>query len=493
MKSGCYCKLKLDVNGNTFTADNKKVPECFSGKFRKLHKLKGKENRLKVTYANKLELLSSFCCNINAGIDTTPSNLILLISAAYFMGIQISNSNSILSNFNKTFLDQETTEWNFSELVEALKQCQNLLPAKNPPFLLQKISDSFTFRLASIVISTPFPCSSSLQCSSDSSSTTRIGSSTHWWFEELVFLNARFFDKLVRHMVFLKLDHSIILKFIIFYFKSRLLTLSTQAERHKIVEVVIDLLVLLDRKNLSCKALFEILRIVMRLQRIKKCSKLKLERLIGSKLDQVTIDQLLIPSREYSAYDVNLVLRLVEAYVLESWMVFPDRIKKVGSLIDSYLMEVAADFRLRPSKFAALLMVLPDSARESNDKLYRAIDLYLQVHTELREEETIRLCCALNHEKLSPEALKHLAGNSKFLGRQAVQDFVVDLQEYDLKKKNVMSKKKYARKHKHLTKFGHLDKDLQQMESKSMKMSNVMALPIVCNKAKSRYLPKFCK
>ncbi|XP_065879540.1 BTB/POZ domain-containing protein At3g22104-like [Euphorbia lathyris] len=296
-----------------------------------------------------------------------------------------------------------------------------------------------------------------------------ISTSTPRWFEDLVFFNVRFFDKLVKTMLFQKLDQSTIFKLLIFYLKSQLLSASVQAERREIVEIVIDLLALLDRSSLSCKGLFEILRTISRLKGITKCCRLKLERLIGSKLDQATIDQLLIPSRKYCAYDVNLVRRLVDTYIIECRMFFPDRMKKVGSLIDSYLIEVAADCRLRPSKFTALATVLPDFARESNDKLYRAIDLYLQVHTELREDETIRLCCALNREKLSPEALKHLAQNSKFPGRKAVQDFVVHLQQSELKNKNFISRKKYARKHNHLTKIGNL-------ESK-----------------KIRYLPKFCK
>jgi hypothetical protein len=39
---------------------------------------------------------------------------------------------------------------------------------------------------------------------------------------------------------------------------------------------------------------------------------------------------------------------------------------------------------------------------------------FAQVHAELGEEERASVCCALNHEKLSPEALKDLSRNSKF-------------------------------------------------------------------------------
>jgi hypothetical protein len=55
------------------------------------------------------------------------------------------------------------------------------------------------------------------------------------------------------------------------------------------------------------------------------------------------------------------------------------RLRKVGVLVDLYITEVAPDPCLRPSKFLALAMVLPDAARDSYDELYRAIDMYLEV------------------------------------------------------------------------------------------------------------------
>jgi len=52
---------------------------------------------------------------------------------------------------------------------------------------------------------------------------------------------------------------------------------------------------------------------------------------------------------------------------------------KVGDLMDKYLIEIAADTHLRPSRFLALVESLPDYARECDDGLYRAVDIYLEV------------------------------------------------------------------------------------------------------------------
>jgi hypothetical protein len=51
----------------------------------------------------------------------------------------------------------------------------------------------------------------------------------------------------------------------------------------------------------------------------------------------------------------------------------------VGNLIDDYLAEVAPDVNVKPSKFQTLAEFLPDIARVSEDRLYRAVDIYLKV------------------------------------------------------------------------------------------------------------------
>ena len=47
--------------------------------------------------------------------------------------------------------------------------------------------------------------------------------------------------------------------------------------------------------------------------------------------------------------------------------------------MDSYLTEVSRDRNLSLTKFQVLAEALPESARTSDDGLYRAIDSYLKV------------------------------------------------------------------------------------------------------------------
>ncbi|XP_039051049.1 BTB/POZ domain-containing protein At3g22104-like [Hibiscus syriacus] len=226
-------------------------------------------------------------------------------------------------------------------------------------------------RLASPIVASPYTSSSensSFQCSSDTRSSYSIRNNSYhvsWWFEDLL-------------------------------------------------------------SFLSCKLLFDIYRVASSLK-ISKHYESILENLIGLQLDQATIDFFLVPSpqKKLYMYDVNLVLRLVNAFQNEqSCCQSLIRFRKVASLLDSYLVEVSADYYLNPSKFAALVLLLPDSARESHDRLFQAIDIYLQVHGGICEAPKMRICSALNYANLSTDALRHLARNSKSPSRIAIQGFL---------------------------------------------------------------------
>ncbi|XP_057986363.1 BTB/POZ domain-containing protein At3g22104-like [Hevea brasiliensis] len=477
--------------------------------------------------------MARFCYN-NGAIEITPANIVLLNCSAYFMEMGSNSSGSTAPNLvGQTEKSLEgITYWTWSDLLMALKQCQDSFPVTNSSLVLEKVLDSLIAKLALPTVASPFRCSLdnfSSQFSFDISSTcsTRNNCSlTTRWFEDLLFLNVNLFDKMIRIMVSQKLDQATIFKFLIFYLKSKLLSAGLP-EKRQITEKVISLLSLLDRSCLSCKGLFDILRIISSLKRIGKCYKLKLERLIGSQLDQATLDHLLVPSphRKHYMYDVNLVLRLAEAYLRQGWMTL-SRLTKVGSLMDAYLIEVAPDFLLKPSKFAALVSVLPDSARESSDRLFQAIDLYLEVHTRLCEEEKMRLCCALNYEKLSAETLQHLAQNSKFPSRRSLQVFISQQSKHSSSISNHMYSFKRldefrfcsaskpnesdregtneqvrpcARKHRETR---NLKKHLQQMQCRVAELEKVCKamqsqMPNVtkkrlCNSGKVRSLPKLC-
>ncbi|KAK8642170.1 hypothetical protein V6N13_011527 [Hibiscus sabdariffa] len=425
------CDLEVDVNGEEVFMVDKKTVASFSKRFAKLFgNLMDDTGDLKVVFhdfpggAEGFELIARFCYN-NGTTEITPANIVLLNCAAQFMEMESS-----LLNQTKKSLDG-ISFWSWSELLVALKECQDLLSPSKPSLILDKVLDCVIGRLASPIVASPYTSSSensSFRCSSDTRSSYSIKnnpSHVSRWFEDLLFLNIDLIYKVVKMMVSQHFDHATIIKFLLRYQRSRFL-IATASEKCRIMEVIINLLTLLDRSSLSCKLLFDIYRVASSLKIRKQCKSI-LENLIGLQLDQATIDCLLVPppQKKHYMYDVNLLLRLVNAFHSEpSPCLSPVRLRKVASLLDSYLVEVSADSYLNPSKFAELVLLLPDSARESHDRLFQAIGIYLQIHDGICEAQKMRICSALNYAKLSTDALRHLARNSKFPSRIAIQGFL---------------------------------------------------------------------
>ncbi|XWS54288.1 hypothetical protein CRYUN_Cryun10bG0077600 [Craigia yunnanensis] len=442
------CDLEVDVNGEeTFLLD-KKIICSFSGRLSKLFGKSTSAKRNKVIFhdfpggAENFELISRFCYD-NGKIDINPSNISLLYSAAQFMEMNnsVSGNCNLLEKTKKSI--EEISYWTWPDLLVALKHCQDLEQVATSSGILEKCLDSLVGRLAmtseaSPCASTSSPDSSGFRLSCDTRSTESLKNSISratWCFEDLSVLSPNLIEMLIKSMVSRKCNHVIISRFLFYYQKAKFYTASSD-EKRKVSEIVIDMLYTLDPSSISCKSLFGILRVVPSLN-ISKSSRNKLESLIGSQMDQATLDDLLIPSPYGTSYlyDVNLVLRFLKAFLHGGgWQLSPMRMKKVASLVDLYIAEVAADPCLKSSKFLALVVALPDSSRDSWDELYHAMDIYLEVHAGLSEEEKVKICYALNYEKLSAEACIYLSQNANFPSKSAVQA----LTSQQLKLKNLL-------------------------------------------------------
>ncbi|CAK9878547.1 unnamed protein product [Sphagnum jensenii] len=263
------------------------------------------------------------------------------------------------------------------------------------------------------------------------------------------------------------------------------LHLHSRRLQRKTLEEVVSLLGSLERCSVSCRSLLGLRRIALALRAGKACRR-ELERMIGIQLDKATLDNILItalPRRSSSLYDVDLVLRLVDFFLkdkAEALMVsaaaaaaarvsdssssllstrtesglstfsladcsssrlsmpattvssdigtpVQTALTKVGDLMDKYLVEIAADTYLRPSRFLALAESLPDSARESDDGLYRAVDIYLEAHPSINEADASRLFKVISYQKLGAETCKAAAQNPGFPPSFVIQLALVQL------------------------------------------------------------------
>ncbi|CAN6232146.1 unnamed protein product [Urochloa humidicola] len=227
-------------------------------------------------------------------------------------------------------------------------------------------------------------------------------------------------------------------------------------EQRMVVESLISIIPP-QRDSVSCGFLLRLLRLAAM---VKAAPALvtELEKRVGMQLEQAALPDLLVPSYGRAgadtAYDVDLVQRLVEHFVVQEQTdqqlaaaaSSPGRTDhpplpphefyggarsasatgmnakaRVARLLDSYLSEVSRDRNLSLTKFQVLAESLPESARTCDDGLYRAVDSYLKAHPTLTEHERKRLCRVMDCQKLSLDACMHAAQNERLPLRVVVQ------------------------------------------------------------------------
>ncbi|XP_010488224.1 PREDICTED: BTB/POZ domain-containing protein At3g22104-like isoform X1 [Camelina sativa] len=417
----CCSDLEVDINGEESLFLNKQIICAYSATFRKLlGKSTSSNGNLKVIFndfpggAESFELVSRFCYG-NGRLAVMPSNVVLMHRAAKFMEV-----SKVLERTEKCM--EEIRYWSWPELLLSLKQCQEVETSSEAESLAAKLMDALVEKLCLAVEMSPSsaasacsPDSSLFRFSCDSKSTESFKNSSvrlTWWFDEVLVLSPGLVETFLKLMVLRKFDNHIISRFLFYYQKVKFCSASSH-EKRKILETIIDTLCVLDQSCVPCKGLFGFLRLALGLN-INKSSMNKLELMIGSQLDQATLDNLLVPSPSKSShlYYVNLVLRFTKAFLDGARGGL--QLKKVSSLIDQYITEVAPDPCLKPSKFLSLLTLVPDSARESHEEIYRAIDMYLEAHTGLTNGEKLSVIRTLSYEKLSGESRSKISRNPKF-------------------------------------------------------------------------------
>ncbi|KAK7843796.1 btb/poz domain-containing protein [Quercus suber] len=285
-----------------------------------------------------------------------------------------------------------------------------------------------------------------------------------WWGKSLTMLNLDFFQRVLTAVKSKGLKQDMICKILINYahnslqglvakdphlVKGSLLDLELQKKQRVIVEAIISLLPTQSRKSQVPMAfLSSLLKTAIAASASTSCRS-DLERRIGLQLDQAILEDILIPANSHgnnhsTIYDADSIVRIFSIFLNldedddednnhlrdESEMVYDfdspgspkqSSILKVSKLLDNYLAEVALDPNLTPTKFIALAELLPDHARVVSDGLYRAVDIFLKVHPNMKDPERYRLCKTIDCQKLSQEACSHAAQNERLPVQMAVQ------------------------------------------------------------------------
>ncbi|PPR96093.1 hypothetical protein GOBAR_AA24563 [Gossypium barbadense] len=422
--------------------------------------------------SDAFETAAKFCYGVK--IDLSSSTVVPLRCAAEFLEMTDEYSEDNLISKTERFLSQSVFK-NLKASIKALKSCESVMTLAESLGIVERLIDSIALR-ASSTDPTLFgwPVNDGIvEAKGTSAQALWNGietglrrkalartSNVESWFEDLALLSLPLFKRLISTLKRRDLSPEVIESCLMSYAKkyipgtsrsnrkpsSSLAAAITESEQRELLETIISNLPLEKTHSSSSTAtrlLFGLLRSANILNS-SESSKAALEKKIGFQLEQATLDDLLIPSYSYlneTLYDVDCIERIL-GYFLDGLeernaagieaenegnndnIINSSRLPAlmlVGKLIDGYLSEIASDANLKPEKFYNLAILLPDQARNFDDGLYRAVDVYLKAHPWIPESEREKICGVLDCQKLTLEACTHAAQNERLPLRAVVQ------------------------------------------------------------------------
>ncbi|CAM8964100.1 unnamed protein product [Rhodiola kirilowii] len=202
-----------------------------------------------------------------------------------------------------------------------------------------------------------------------------------------------------------------------------------------LLDTILNLLPFDKGAGCTCTFLLKLLQVAI-LVGADEATKEDLVNKVSMKLDEASVNDLLIPSRcpESPMYDIELVQNILRRFIaMQQKQQSVDIVSlngngnsqksffRVAKLIDGYLAKVAHDPNLSPSSFSDLARKIPEPIRLTHDSLYVAIDNYLKAHPDLAKAGRKKLCELLDIKKLTADACMHAAQNDKLPLRLVVQ------------------------------------------------------------------------
>ncbi|KVI11527.1 BTB/POZ-like protein [Cynara cardunculus var. scolymus] len=367
--------------------------------------------------AEIFEKAAKFCYGMD--VEITVNNVAALHCAAEYLEMTDQYCDGNLASRTYAFLTQVALT-SLSGAITVLRSCQQLLP----------IAEQLNIVHQCIQVASAEACN---EANSPSCSPS------NWWAEELSMVHITFFQRIIDLMKSRGTKALAIAGAITTYakrsfpnhsvngIKSPVSGDSSRIKQRDLLESIVALFPVESQQAVfSINFLCYLLRTAIMLENNDNCKK-QLEKRISAILDQVTVDDLLLLSYTFDGErlcDMESISRIVTGFVgkEKNLSVFnygdykeapsPAMIR-VAKTIDVYLSKIAMATELSIPKFTGIANLVPKNARDVDDDLYHAIDIYLQLHPNLDEIEREKVCNPVDPLKLSVEARTHASQNKR--------------------------------------------------------------------------------
>lgn len=349
------------------------------------------------------ELVVKFCYGWK--FDMTSSNIASLYCAANFLEMSEDIEQGNLISKTESFLTfLMLSSW--KDTFRILKSCESISHWAKELQLVKRCSEAIAWKACAIP---------KLEIKVDAC----------WWFEDVSLLRIDHFIEVIQSIkkrgMKSEFVGSCIENWTTKWFSKVTLGLDPNVthkhmaiQLHKVSTECLIKMLPTEENSVSCNFLLHLLKAGMMLK-INHELLCVLERRVVLMLEQCCVQDILVKNQgdKDSLYDVDVVVRVLQSYVLGISSNSAAKVHNVGRLVDGYLSQVARDQKLTVESFKLLVEVLPQNCRDCDDNLYRAIDMYLKAHPYLTEEDRENVCNVLEYHRLSQEARQHVMKNDR--------------------------------------------------------------------------------
>ncbi|KAI3753447.1 hypothetical protein L2E82_25499 [Cichorium intybus] len=377
------------------------------------------------------EMISLFIYGSSTLVD--PFNVAALRCAAEYLEMTEEYSSGNLCERFDIYLNQVVLQ-SWDDTLIVLQQCQNLVPWAEELLIVSRCIESLAFMACMEILDPerrrdqPVVTLEALSFRKWSNEMVQEILGEDVWIKDLIALPFGYFKRVIASLRRQGMKEKYVTPIVLFYVNSVLCNESKE-DVAVLLKGVLDLLQMGEKgsKVIPVGFYFILLSRSLKLNLDKECT-LKLQNQISGVLHMAHVEDFLEPENGTGGIEITTIESIFSTYVLFNMCGnnSPSPYNfAVAELWDSYLTHVASDAKMGSKRFMELIEIIPISCRQNHDHLYRALDVFLQMHPELSQDEKSTVCKYLNCQKLSQEVCVEAVQNELMPLRLIVQALFV--------------------------------------------------------------------
>ncbi|KAI3948091.1 hypothetical protein MKX01_014690 [Papaver californicum] len=334
------------------------------------------------------ELIVRFCYGLLINLNVT--NVAPRYCAAHFLDMNEDFEQGNLISKTETFFNFIIfSSWKHT--IQILKSCETIPSWPKDLKLEKRCTESIAWKATldskSIFKVENMHNSETTRCKEKMPGSSDFIVMETWWFEDVSVLRIDHFVELINAVKIKKMRLKLVGSCIEYWASKRLPTMAKHgfdSKEKDVQRVTIRSLIEIlpaEENSVCCSFLLHFLKVGLVLDIDPELTR-QMENRLAPMLEECCAEDLII--RHYRGnvgiYDVDIVVKVVKAYVKYFTSNPTTRMYMVASLVDEYLVSVARDDQLSLKSFLFLVEALPKKARSCDDKLYSAVDMYLKVN-----------------------------------------------------------------------------------------------------------------